>query len=166
MAGNSAVMDKSTGNWVKKNPTAQATPYQDIVLLGKDFKVPNVLSNDKKDSLLTGAYVPFGTTTKPGQVIKGVTLCGGSILSFDPANPAGTIETHAWGFRNMIGFTWDSKGNMYAAENGYDVRGARPVVDYLDASLRIEKGRWYGVPDFSAGREPLTDSKFEVPDSL
>lgn len=25
---------------------------------------------------------------------------------------------------------------------------------------------WYGVPDFSAAREPLTNSKFEVPDSL
>jgi glucose/arabinose dehydrogenase len=167
MGGNSAVMDASTGYWIKRNPTAQATPCQDIVLLGKDFKVPNVLSNDKNDSLLTGAYVPHGVRTSPGQVIKGVQLCGGSILSFDPENPAGTIETHAWGFRNMIGFAWNRQtGAMYAAENGYDVRGARPVRDNLDASLRIEKGRWYGVPDFSAGREPLTDPKFEVPDSL
>lgn len=166
MGGNSAVMDASTGLWIKENSTAQAIPCQDIVLLGKNFQVPNVLSDDKKDSVVTGAYVPHGTTTKPGQVIKGVTLCGGSILSFDPANPAQTIETYAWGFRNMIGFTWDSQGNMYAAENGYDVRGARPVKDNMDASLRIEKGRWYGVPDFSAGREPLNDPKFEVPDSL
>jgi glucose/arabinose dehydrogenase len=55
---------------------------------------------------------------------------------------------------------------MYAAENGYDVRGSRPVKDYMDASLRIKEGAWYGVPDFSAGREPLTNAKFEVPDSL
>lgn len=55
---------------------------------------------------------------------------------------------------------------MYAAENGYDNRGARPVNDEIDATLRVEKGMWYGVPDFSAGREPLTNSKFEVPDSL
>jgi glucose/arabinose dehydrogenase len=55
---------------------------------------------------------------------------------------------------------------MYLAENGYDVRGSRPVKDEIDASLRIEKGKWYGVPDFSAGREPLTNPKFEVPDQF
>jgi glucose/arabinose dehydrogenase len=167
MGGNSSVMDASTGYWIKRNPTAQTTPCQDIVLMGKNFKEADFRTEDKTDSLLTGAYVPFGTTTSPGQVIKGVKLCGGSILSFDPENPAGTIETHAWGFRNMIGFAWDRQtGAMYAAENGYDVRGARPVRDNMDASLRIQEGKWYGVPDFSAGREPLTDPKFEVPDSL
>jgi glucose/arabinose dehydrogenase len=125
MGGNSSVMDASTGYWIKRNPTAQTTPCQDIVLMGKNFKEADFRTEDKTDSVLTGAYVAFGTTTSPGQVIKGVKLCGGSILSFDPENPAGTIETHAWGFRNMIGFAWDRQtGAMYAAENGYDVRGA------------------------------------------
>jgi glucose/arabinose dehydrogenase len=59
----------------------------------------------------------------------------------------GTITTHAWGFRNLIGLTWDSHGQMFAAENGYDIRGSRPVKDYLDASLHIHEGMWYGVPD-------------------
>jgi glucose/arabinose dehydrogenase len=39
------------------------------------------------------------------------------------------------------------------------------VKDDIDATLRItEDVFWYGIPDFSAGREPLTDEKFEVPD--
>jgi glucose/arabinose dehydrogenase len=117
---------------------------------------------------LTGAYVPFGEETEPGQVIQGVTLCGGSILSFDPANPMGTIKVHAWGFRNLIGLAWNKQtGEMYAAENGYDVRGLRPVNDEIDASLKIKSDVfWYGVPDFSAGREPLTNPKFEAPEDL
>jgi hypothetical protein len=111
--------------------------------------------------------VPFGAPTTPGQVIKGVTLCGVPILSFDPNNAMSTIRTHAWGFRNLIGLAWNKKtGQMYAAENGYDVRGSRPVKDNMDATLKVKEGVWYGVPDFSAGREPLTDPKFEVPDSL
>lgn len=166
LAGNSGVMDPSVAPFVKRNPGTRPTPCQDIVLIGKNFKTGDFRTEDESDSVLTGAYVPFGTETQEGQVIKGVTLCGGSILKFDPANPMATIQTHAWGFRNLIGLAWDSKGNMYAAENGYDVRGARPVNDQIDASLRIKEGTWYGVPDFSAGREPLTDDNFEAPDSL
>jgi glucose/arabinose dehydrogenase len=166
-AGNAGVVGPSIIPWIKRSPNVHTTPCQDIVLVGRNFKTADFRTEDKTDSVLTGAYVPFGVATEPGQVIKGVTLCGGSILSFDPNNPAGTIETHSWGYRNLIGLTWDKQsGAMYAAENGYDVRGSRPVKDELDASLRIQKGKWYGVPDFSVGREPLTNAKFEVPDSL
>ena len=165
-AGNAGVMGPSVAPWVKKSPGVHTTPCQDIVLVGRNYKTANFLTEDPNDSVKTGAYVPFGVATEPGEVIQGVTLCGGSILKFDPNNPMGTITTHAWGFRNLIGLTWDSKGQMYAAENGYDIRGSRPVQDFLDASLRIQEGMWYGVPDFSAGREPLTDPKFDVPDSL
>lgn len=55
---------------------------------------------------------------------------------------------------------------MYAAENDYDVRGSRPVNDNMNATLKITEGVWYDVPDYFASREPLTDAKFEVPDSL
>lgn len=165
-AGNAGVVGPSVAPWIMKSPNVHTTPCEDIVLVGKNFKTPDFRTKDPDDFAMTGAFVPFGEETKPGQVIQGVTLCGGSVLKFDPDDPMGTITTHAWGFRNLIGLTWDNEGNMYAAENGYDIRGSRPVQDVLDASLRIHEGQWYGVPDFSAGREPLTDEKFEVPDSL
>ena len=166
-AGNSGVMDPSVAPWIMVSPDMRTTPCQDITLLGKNFKSPNFLTEDPSDSVLTGAYVPFGTETAPGEVIPGVTLCGGSILQFNPNDPLGSIRTYAWGFRNLIGVAWDPQtGDMYGAENGYDVRGSRPVKDEMDVSLKITEGTWYGVPDFSAGREPLTDPKFEVPDSL
>lgn len=166
MAGNAAVLGPDVAPFVKRSPEVRARPCQDIVLVGRNYKSPDFRTEDEGDTVRTGAYVPFGVETEPGQVIQGVTLCGGSILKFDPNNPMGTIRTHAWGFRNLIGLTWDSRGNMYAAENGYDVRGLRPVNDYMDASLRIHEGKWYGIPDFSANREPLTDPRFESPDSL
>lgn len=165
LAGNAGVMDMSAS--IMNTPDARATPCQDIVLRGRNFKTPDFRTEDPDDSVMTGAYVPFGTETHPGEVIKGVTLCGGSILSFDPHDPMGTIKTHAWGFRNLIGLAWDEhSGEMYAAENGYDIRGSRPVKDYLDVTLKVQEGMWYGVPDFSAAREPLTDPKFEVPDKF
>ena len=165
MAGNAAVMDQSVAPFIMRSPNVHATPCQDIVLKGRNFKTADFRTEDANDSVMTGAYVPFGVETEPGQVIKGVKLCGGSILSFNPTDPMGTIETHAWGFRNLIGLAWDkTTGAMYAAENGYDIRGARPVKDYMDASLRIQKGKWYGVPDFSAERKPLDWELFEVPD--
>ena len=55
---------------------------------------------------------------------------------------------------------------MYAAVNGYDIRGSRPVRDDLDATYRIEEGAWYGWPDFSAAFAPLADPTFDVPNSL
>ncbi len=166
LAGNAAVVGLDLTPYVMKSPDLHATPCQDIVLTGRNYETPNFLTAEEGDKVRTGAYVPFGVATAPGQVIEGVTLCGGSILRFDPNNAMGTITTHAWGFRNIIGLAWDSQGNMYAGENGYDIRGSRPVNDYMDASLRIEQGRWYGMPDFSANREPLTDPRFEVPDQF
>ena len=163
LAGNAGVMDMTSST----EADTYSTPCQDIVLRGANFKTPDVRTDDPDDSVMTGAFVPFGTETQPGEVIPGVTLCGGSILSFDPHDPMGTIKTHAWGFRNLVGLAWDEQtGEMYAAENGYDIRGSRPVKDEMDATLKIQEGTWYGVPDFSAGREPFTDPKFEVPDEF
>jgi glucose/arabinose dehydrogenase len=165
-AGNAGVIGPSVAPWVMKSPNVHTTPCEDIVLTGHNFQTPNFLTQDPNDMVLTGAYVPFGTPTQPGQRIEGVEKCGGSILSFEPGNAEATIETHAWGFRNLLGLTWAEDGTMFAAENGYDVRGSRPVQGEIDATLRVEPGRWYGIPEFSASREPLTLPKFEPPDNL
>ncbi len=166
-AGNAGVVDLSIAPWIMKSPNVHTTPCQDIVLTGMNFKSPDFRTPDPDDMVLTGAFLPFSTPSTPGQVIKGAKLCGGAILSFDPKNAMGTIQTHAWGFRNLIGIAWDKKtGAMYGAENGYDVRGSRPVNDQADVTLRINKGMWYGIPDYSAERKPLTNPAYETPDSL
>ena len=127
---------------------------------------PDFRSKAPGDEVLTGAFVPFGTATEPGQVIKGTNKCGGAILAFDPDNAEATIEPYAWGFRNIIGMAWGPDGEMYATQNGYDVVPSRPVADEYDPTYRIREGEWYGWPDFSAALEPLTEPKFEAPGSL
>ncbi|MDQ3549841.1 MAG: sugar dehydrogenase [Chloroflexota bacterium] len=164
-AGNSAVMGIDNAPFIMRSPMVHTTSCQDIVLTGQNFGTPDFRTDDPSDMAMTGAFVPFGTETMPGQVIEGNNKCGGAILVFDLDDPEGTIRPYAHGFRNVIGFAWDDGGQMYAAVNGYDIRGSRPVRDEYDATYRVEEGAWYGFPDFSAALEPLTDPEFDSPDS-
>ncbi|MEJ7810746.1 MAG: spondin domain-containing protein [Gemmatimonadaceae bacterium] len=167
LAGNAGVMSNELMGFIKLSPTAHATPCREIVLTGQNFQTPDFRTPDPNDSVLTGAFVPYGTETRPGQVIPASrNRCGGSILSFDPDNADATLSTYAWGFRNIIGIAWNrATGAMYTATNGYDIRGARPVNDEFDGIYRVQQDAWYGVPDYSAALEPLTDDKFEPPDA-
>ncbi|MEO6647597.1 MAG: hypothetical protein ABIN89_14505 [Chitinophagaceae bacterium] len=166
-AANSGVVGPDIEPFVMRTPSLHTSSPKDLVLLGKNFMSADFRTKDNlKDSVLTGAYVPFGVSTTPGQIIHGTNKPGGAIISFDPNNAEGTLQTYAYGLRNVIGFAWGHNGEMYAAVNGYDVRGSRPVKDMYDATYKINKGVWYGFPDFSASLEPLTDPKFEVRDDL
>ena len=166
-AGNSAVMGPDIAPFINRKPSLHTTSAKDLVLLGKNFKSEDFRTLHKlDDSVLTGAYMPFGTPSTPGQIIHGTNKPGGSIVSFDPANAEGTLETVAYGLRNVIGVTWNKEGEMFAAVNGYDVRGSRPVKDLFDATYLIKKGTWYGYPDYSLTGEPLTDPTFDSDDKL
>ncbi len=166
-ASNSAVVGPDLEPFVARTPSLHTTSAKDLVLLGKNFKTADFRTKDNlTDSVMTGAYVPFGVSTTPGQRIPGTNKPGGAIVSFDPDNAEGTLQTYAYGMRNVIGFAWGHNGDMYAAVNGYDVRGSRPVKDMYDATYKVTKGTWYGWPDFSAALEPLNDPKFEVKDEL
>jgi glucose/arabinose dehydrogenase len=166
-AGNAAVIGLDNGPNIEAAPDVRTTSCVDIVLTGQNFQTPDIRTpDDQSDLTLTGAYVPFGTSTTPGQRIEGTNKCGGAILAFDPADPAGTLRPYAHGFRNVIDLTFDPSGQMYASVNGYDVRGSRPVQDEYDPTYRVQEGAWYGWPDYSAALEPLTDPKFDVPDNL
>ncbi len=66
----------------------------------------------------------------------------------------------------MIGLAWGADGQMYATQNGYDVAPPRPVNDTADPTYFVREGAWYGVPDFSAAFEPLTDPKFQGPGQM
>ncbi len=164
-AGNAAVMGPDVAPFVSRTPSLRTTSAKELVLLGVNFKTDDFRTPAPGDSAMTGAYVSFGTATTPGQRIAATNKPGGAIVSFDPNNAEGTLQTFAFGLRNVIGLAWNSAGELFAAVNGYDVRGARPVRDISDATYKITRNTWYGWPDFSATLEPLTDPKFEVADS-
>jgi glucose/arabinose dehydrogenase len=166
-ATNSGVVGIDLAPFVSRSPMLHHRPCQNIVLTGQNFETPDFRTKDDPSDLArTGAFVPFGTETTPGQVIPGVKKCGGAIFTFDPNNAEATLQPYATGFRNIIGFAWDGRGDMFAAVNGYDIRGSRPVNDKWDATYHVHAGTWYGWPDFSATLEPLTDPKFDSPKSL
>ncbi len=161
IGGNSGHMDENMIPFVRKQPGGHPTPARDIVLTGVNIELPDFREGGR-GRVLTGAFVPFGTETTPGQVIEGRRKCGGSILVFDPDNAEETVEPYAWGFRNIIGMAWSKQREMFAAVNGYDNAPGRPIADMYDGTYRVREGHWYGWPDFTANFDPVTSPKYKA----
>lgn len=149
-ATNSGVVgaDDFAFEWLPNYPQFCDVPGQDITLVGRNFEYQNVLGNIT-ETVRTGAYVPFGTETKPGQVIKGNVKCTGSVLRYEPDSR--NLELVAWGLRNPYGLAFHPDGRLFATEHGMDERSRRYIVDDPDDFYEIRQGAWYGWPDYASG---------------
>lgn len=134
--------------WLPKFPEVCDVPARDIKLAGRNYEARNVLE-DIRETVQTGAFVPFGTPTHPGQIIKGNVKCNGSVLRCDL--DGSNLEVVAWGLRNPYCVAFTQDGRLFATEHGMDERGARYVVDDPDDFYEIKEGEWYGWPDFASG---------------
>ncbi|MCW2135398.1 hypothetical protein B0G38_004589 [Arthrobacter sp. VKM Ac-2550] len=106
---------------------------------------------------MTGAFVPFGTQTRPGQVVPAGLPAAASLMS---CNPDGSgLELVAWGLRNAYSVGFLPDGRLLAIDQGADDRGSRPIGSAPDALFEVRPGGWYGWPDYVAG-VPVTDSRF------
>ena len=163
VATNSGVVgeDNAAFGWLLRNKDFHDIPCGDITLTGQNYTSKNVLSTDSNSKATTGAYVSFGTSTTPGQVIKGEIPCTGSILRIPVSG--GQAELVSWGFRNPFGLALAPDGRLFITENGYDARGSRPVWGAGDVLWEIKNGTWYGWPDFSAGKPIEGDEEFKTP---
>lgn len=134
--------------WLTKYPEFCDVPAKDIKLVGRNYEAQNVLG-DIRETVETGAYMPFGTPSQPGQVVEGNVKCNGSILRCDL--DGNNLEVVAWGLRNpyCVGFTSD--GRLFCTEHGMDERGRRYILDDPDDFYEIKEGEWYGWPDFASG---------------
>ncbi len=161
-ATNSGVVgtDNAEFGWLKRKPEFHDIPCKDITLVGQNFESENVLKVNSKEIVSTGAFLPFGTKATSGQVIKGSVPCTGAIMRIPLTG--GNPELVAWGLRNPYGLAFTPAGQLYITENGYDVRGSRPIWGTADCLWAIETGKWYGWPDYSAGL-PLNTSSFNDP---
>jgi glucose/arabinose dehydrogenase len=146
--------DNAHYGWLKRHPRFHDIPCRDIALAGENFESQDVVAGTGRAS--TGAFLPFGTPSTPGQRIPGQVPCSGAILRLPPG---GALEVVAWGFRNPFGLAFSPQGELYVTENGYDDRGSRPVWGVPDVLWRVQPGAWYGWPDYAAGR-PLTNPDF------
>ena len=149
-ATNSGVVgsDNAAYGWLADNPTVCDVPARDIILAGRNFDDRDVLG-DLGRTVRTGGFVPFGTETTAGQVIRGDTKASGAILRCERDGSA--LEVVAWGLRNPYGLAFDADGRLYGTEHGMDNRSARHIVGDFDDLYLIEEGRWYGWPDFASG---------------
>lgn len=169
-ATNSAVVgeDNALMGWLKRFPEFHDIPCQDITLTGENYKSKNPLTEDKDDEVLTGAYLPFGTPSTPGQVVKGNLPCTGAVMRVRldpdrlPEAPVPPIELVAWGFRNPFGLAFGADNALYVTDNGFDERGSRKPFGTGDLLFRVDPGTWYGWPDFS-GKRPLDTQRFDPP---
>ena len=153
-ATNSAIVgpDNAEFGWLARFPSFHDLPCQDITLNGVNYTT---------DSATTGAYVPFGTPTSRGQVIKAALPCTGAVMRIPIGG--GDPEWVAWGFRNPFGLAFAPNGDLYLTENGYDVRGSRPVWGAGDVLWKVQQGFWYGWPDYSAGKRINGVEEFKPP---
>lgn len=152
-ATNAAVVgeDNRKMGWLERFPDFHDTPCADITLRGENFESVNRETGEK---VSTGAYMPYGTPSKPGQVVKGALPCNGAVMRLPPGG--GELELVAWGFRNPFGLAFSPDGRLFVTDNGYDVRGNRPVFGNGDWMWEVKPGIWYGWPEHADGR-PLSE---------
>ncbi len=143
--------------WVHNCPLLHDEPPFDIVLAGQNFKTNNVFSLGR-EIVETGAFSSFGVTNIPAEIRKGVTKATGCILKV--SRDGTEMEQVATGLRNPVSIKFDKDFRLLAANRGYDVRGSRPIANSPDEFYIINKGTWYGWPDYTAG-EPLTLEKYK-----
>jgi glucose/arabinose dehydrogenase len=165
-ATNSGVVgvDNFNFGWLKRFPDFHDIPCKDIKVTGKNFESDDPFNNGSKTS--TGAFSPFGKETQKDEIIKGRIPCSGAIMKIPLKG--GDPELVAWGFRNPFGLAFNSMGELYATDNGYDERGSRPVFGTGDLLWKVEEGKWYGWPDYSGDHkhhdvEPLVS---EIPNEV
>lgn len=152
-------LDSFSNGWLDRHMDLHDIPCQDITLLGQNYRTINPLDPARGTVMLTGAYEPFGSPSIPDQVVKGDLKCNGSILSFNP--DGSDLRLVAWGLRNPLKLVFDGDGQLWATNQGAEVRGSRNIHEDPDYLVKVEKGAWYGWPDYFDGR-PVTDDRFRV----
>lgn len=169
-ATNSGVvgLDNWAAGWVDYYPAFADQAASDIRLNGYRFTTQNprggLFGGD--DIAVTAPFQPFGAsrllripaslTRKPTAAIYSVDLNGGDLK----------VEAH--GVRLPRGLVFNDFGNLFATNNGMELRGTRPVKDDPDVVLRVPTGGlvWYGWPDYSADLEPIESQRFQPPQQM
>ena len=143
--------------WLRRLPHAHDLPGMDVVLAGVDVDTPNPLTDTPDAQARTGAFVPFGTPTEPGQRVSAALPCTAAVLrcGLDGSD----LELVCWGLRNAFGLGFLPDGRLLAVDQGADDRGSRPIGNAPDLLFEVHNGAWYGWPDFVGG-EPVTAPGF------
>lgn len=161
--GNAGIVDFAIMKVISfyDKPLQHEIPCEDVTLTGKDYPVANEFTPEKGDSALTGAFVPFGTQTEPGQTIEGQLICNSALYR---ANPDGTdLQRIAWGMRNAFHQQFSPSGRLIVTNNSGNAIPPRRIFDDWETIYEIKEGAWYGWPDYYSS-VPVTDPRFSAPE--
>lgn len=107
----------------------------------------------------TGAFMPYGNSSSKDQKIEACEIGNASIIQIDLENK-NKVSLYACGIRNITGWDLDSENELVAIVGGMEDKGSRPIIRDFDYIYKIEKGNWYGWPDFSGG-DPISSPRFK-----
>jgi|GEM_PF-265926 len=161
-ATNSGVVgpDNFKMGWLKEHPDFHDLPAKNIKLIDRALESANPLKTTD-EVIRTLPFHAFGEAGSEDLTVTGQVKASGTILRMDPDGSG--LEVYAWGLRNPFGVMWSPEGTLYATENGYDVRGSRPIANDQDDIYIIREGAWYGWPDYAMGL-PVTSPRFKPKD--
>lgn len=107
---------------------------------------------------LTGIFKKYGEKSENGEKINAEKIGNAAVYSLNLKNKK--LSLYASGIRGLKGFDYNSKGEITAIFSGMDNEGLRPVERDKDYIYRLQKGVWYGWPDFSGG-DPISSPRFK-----
>lgn len=160
-ATNSGVVgiDNFKMGWLKDHPDFHDHPAEEISLTGRTFETVNPL-NTEGQQVETSPFHSFSNVASEEATVPAVVKANGTIMRME--SDGSQLEVYAWGLRNPYGLMWDvSKDTLYASENGFDVRGSRPIANDQEDLYVIKENSWYGWPDYAMGK-PITDPQFKT----
>jgi glucose/arabinose dehydrogenase len=143
--------------WLKQLPHPCDVPGHDIELAGREFATGDPMAPSSARAV-TAAFAPFGESRGARARIAGRVPCTASVMRCRP--DGSRLELVAWGLRNAYGLGFLPDGRLLAIDQGPDDRGSRPIGNAPDLLYVVDRGRWYGWPDFVGGR-PVTDPRFK-----
>ena len=171
-ATNSGVvgLDNWRSGWVSDHPGFRDRPLVPLKIFGYRFDTDDpaagLLNPDKVNT------APFNAFGRSGQRIAAA-LDGKPTAAIYSVNPrGGDLVVEAHGLRMPAGLAFNTFANLWATNQGMEMRGTRPVKDDPDALVRVyasgatDAAGWYGWPDFSADLRPITDPAFQPPRQL
>jgi glucose/arabinose dehydrogenase len=159
-ATNSGVVGLDNLPWLLIRPQCHDIPCRDFILRGIDYETINIFEPYESEMVSTGVYQPFGVSVENEEVLEGELKCSGVIYSttMDGRN----LKKYADGLRNPFGLGFSPWDQLYTIDQGYDLRGSRPVANSPDTLWPIFESSWYGWPDYVSGI-PIANPRFDPP---
>ncbi len=177
-ATNSGVVgvDNWQTGWLRNHPTFHDRPLTNLKIGGYRFDTEDPEAGPlNPDKVNTAPFNPFRTSNQRIKAAAGGKP-GAAIYSVSPEG--GDLRVEAHGLRNPRGLAFNEFANLYASNQGMELRGTRPVKDDPDVVIRIPlspnfgpiaaapPATWFGWPDYSADLMSITESRFQPPAAL